>query len=158
MKISDSRNANWNLPSKFPLGNKILSWIFKPSLLQLWTYHHLHPDHHIAMIVLKKCKQFPFRNLHYIFLAAVLPKFSPTEKMLYHNNIKQYSLKYLSGLQGNKIALLLKQCLSISRLILGFCPANERWRYFVTMSLIDWARISPAYDMAGSFIHSLTVI
>ena len=25
-------------------------------------------------------------------------------------------------------------------LILGLCPANERWRYFVTTSLIGWAQ------------------
>ena len=27
-----------------------------------------------------------------------------------------------------------------SGLILGLCPANERWGYFVTMSLIGWAQ------------------
>ena len=28
----------------------------------------------------------------------------------------------------------------IAGLILGLCPANERWRYFVTSSLIGWAQ------------------
>ena len=27
---------------------------------------------------------------------------------------------------------------NITGLILGLCPANERWRYFVTTSLIGW--------------------
>ena len=27
-----------------------------------------------------------------------------------------------------------------SGLILGLCPANERWHYFVTMSLIGWVQ------------------
>ena len=36
----------------------------------------------------------------------------------------------------------------ISGLILGLCPANERWRYFVMTSLIGWAntRINPESD------------
>ena len=28
----------------------------------------------------------------------------------------------------------------LHRVILGLCPANERWHYFVTMSLIDWVQ------------------
>ena len=47
----------------------------------------------------------------------------------------------------------------ISELISGFHPVNERWRYFVTMSLIGWVRAQnqPCDEFRGiSFDENIT--
>ena len=67
----------------------------------------------------------------------------------------QFSLKYKDNTMGEgetleslvrskwDLYLTLQWCVeyhTYTVLVLGLCPANERWRYFVTTSLIGWVQ------------------
>ena len=54
---------------------------------------------------------------------------------------EHFYCRYCLAILGVRCAMKLIRRIKITGLILGLGPANERWRYFVTTSLIGWVQI-----------------